>query len=133
MDVLLFQTVNDGDITKAVDITNGIETALYLSLFGGNRNDDGSQDGDQGWWGNLIETDENAKLVSETAYLLGTIPATAYNLNRLTAAAGRDLAWVTSTGTAQSVDVSASLEGLNMVQITVSVDGVDHIFTKDWS
>ena len=98
MDVLLFQTTDDGDVTTGLDTTQGIETALYLSLFGGNRDDDGSQDGDKGWWGNLIETDENAKLVSETAYLLGTIPATAYNLNRLVAAAGRDLAWLTSTG-----------------------------------
>lgn len=132
MDVLLFQTENDGDVDKAVTTTNGIETALYLSLFGGNRDDEGAQDSNKGWWGNILEDDPVNKLVSETAFLLGTIPATTFNLNRIKAAAERDLMWVTSTGVAQEVTVGTSLSGLNKVQITVSVDGVDYKYTEDW-
>lgn len=130
-DVLLFQTPDDGDITKSVETTNGLETALYVSLFGGNRDDDGSQDSTKSWWGNTI-ADKSEKMVSQTAYLLGTIPATAYGLGRIQEAAQLDLKWVTDTGTAQTVTVTVALVVRSKVHLTVQVDGVDYKFTEDW-
>ena len=54
-DVILRQTQNDGDICVTgglVAMDGGLSTAAYLSLFGGNFSDDGSQDNPSTWWGN---------------------------------------------------------------------------------
>jgi hypothetical protein len=45
-DVHLFQTVNDGDICVVgglVEMSSGLDTAAYISLFGGNEQDDGTK------------------------------------------------------------------------------------------
>ena len=45
-DVLLFQTVDDGEINienGVVEMSGGLETAAYLSLYGGNEDDDGRE------------------------------------------------------------------------------------------
>ena len=43
-DVLLFQTIDDGNvevINGIITMSGGLDTAAYLSLFGGNEEDDG--------------------------------------------------------------------------------------------
>ena len=98
-DVKLFQTDNEGDITVrdgVVEMGGGLETAAYLSLFGGNEDDDGLADNPKTWWGNLDEIDPAKQYRSETQNLLRGIPATSGNLRRIEDAASRDLAWFIS-------------------------------------
>lgn len=139
MDVLLFQTNDDGDIEiegGLVTLSPGLSTATYLSLFGGNQQDDGSQDNALTWWGNLGEIDTAKRYRSETQYLLGTIPATSGNLKRIEDAALRDLEWMVKEEVCDSIDISASLIGVNRVKIDVNIlaegDETQFEYTQDW-
>lgn len=138
-DVLLFQTNDNGEMEiegGLVTLTPGLDTAAYLSLFGGNWKDDGSQNNRQTWWGNLGETNPARRYRSETQYLLGTVPATSRNLKRIEDAATRDLQWLLDESAASSLTVSASLIGLNRVKIEVIIraegDESRFSYTENW-
>lgn len=138
-DVLLFQTPDNGDICIEggdVELSPGLETAAYLSLFGGNLADDGSQNNPNNWWGNSLETDPSFEYRSQTQYLLGTIPPTTKNLLRLESAVKNDLKWLEDVSAANSVSVSASLIGLNKVQIAIDIkaEGLEaqFNFVENW-
>lgn len=123
-DILLYQTNDDGDIT--VDgglalMSGGLETAAYLSIFGGNEQDDGRNANALQWWGNIGEAPER-QYRSETQYLLRSIPAIPANLRRLEDAAGRDLAWLVSSGVATSIAATASMPGLNQVKLLIAIN-----------
>ena len=95
-DILLFQTVDDGDINVSdglVEMSGGLGTAAYLSLFGGNEDDDGRKNSTATWWANLNETETTRQYRSETQNLLQAIPAVPANLRRIEDAVRRDLAW----------------------------------------
>jgi phage gp46-like protein len=126
-DVLLFQTDDEGDINVVdglVEMSGGLETAAYLSLFGGNEDDTGIDGNDNPltYWGNLDETDPAFQYRSETQNLLQGIPATTGNLQRIEDAAKRDLAWFIEKKVASTVDVVASIPGLNRIKIVVNID-----------
>jgi phage gp46-like protein len=124
-DVKLFQTDNDGEINVRdglVQMGGGLETAAYLSLFGGNEDDDGLAENTKTWWGNLDEIDPARQYRSETQNLLRAIPATSGNLRRIEDAAGRDLAWFITERVASSISVSASIPGVNRIKLTVDIE-----------
>jgi len=124
-DVLLFQTDDGGEINIAnglLEMSGGLETAAYVSLFGGNENDDGLSENGLNWWANFSETDPAFAYRSETQFLLKSLPATTANLRRIEDAAKRDLAWFIEKKVASSVVVSASIPGLNRVTITVDIE-----------
>lgn len=124
-DVLLYQTNDNGDINVVgglVALSGGLETAAYLSLFGGNEQDDGRADNPLQYWGNLNETEAEKQYRSETQYLLRSIPAIPANLRRIEDAAERDLAWMVSARAATSVSVSASMPGRNKVRLAVTIN-----------
>jgi len=138
-DVTLFQTDNEGEINVRdgiVEMGGGLETAAYLSLFGGNEDDDGLADNPKTWWGNIEEVDPARQYKSETQYLLKAIPATSGNLRRIEDAAGRDLAWFIAERVASSVTVSASIPGVNRIKLTVDIeaDGIESRFefVENW-
>jgi phage gp46-like protein len=124
-DVKLFQTNDDGDITVTggvVEMSGGLETAAYLSLFGGNEDDDGRDDNPNNWWGNLDEDDPAAIYRSETQHLLQAIPATSGNLSRIEDAAKRDLSWMIDNRIASTITVSASIPALNRVKLSITIE-----------
>lgn len=127
MDVLLYQTDDGGEMDTVggvVTLSPGLETAAYLSLFGGNEADDGRKDSASQYWGNLGETDPARQYRSETQHLLRALPATSGNLKRVEDAANRDLAWFLSERVASSVAVSVALVGLNRVSFTITIEAV---------
>ena len=138
-DVLLEQVDDDGEITVTsgvVEMTGDFRTAAYLSLFGGNEDDDGRVENNKKWWGNLDEEDPDFKYTSKTQNLLQALPATSGNLRRVEDAANLDLAWFISKGIASSVTVAASIPGINRVQITIDInaEGEENTFTfvENW-
>ena len=138
-DVLLFQTNNDGDIIVAdgiVEMSGGLESAAYLSLFGGNEDDDGSSNNANTYWGNLDELDPVAQYRSETQNLLQGIPATTGNLRRIKDAAQRDLQWFLDKKIASSVLVVVSIPELNRIKIIITIEaqGVESSFefVENW-
>ena len=138
-DVLLVQTNDDGDIDVTdgvVSMTQGFESAVFLSLFGGNVEDDGRVDNFAQWWANHDEPDAAAQYRSELQHLLGRIPAVSGNLRRLEDAARRDLAWLLDEKVASSVEVAASLSGVNLVRMRVDITAAGVLysfeFTENW-
>lgn len=138
-DVKLFNTVDGGEISVVGGITemsSGLDTAAYLSLFGGNDEDDGSDGNPKTWWGNLTETEPAKKYVSETQFLLKSIPATSENLLRIEDAAARDLQWFLDVKAASSVTVAASIPALNRITISIQIiaegEESDFEFTENW-
>lgn len=138
-DVQLLQTNDDGEIAVVngvATMSGGLETAAYLSLFGGNEDDDGRKDNPKTWWGNLLEIDSTKKYVSEAQHLLQSIPAVSANLRKIEDAAKKDLNWFLTSKVASSVKVFASIPGLNKITLTVKIDAEgdesEFNFTENW-
>lgn len=138
-DVSLFQTNDDGNIEVEggiVTMGGGLETSAYLSLFGGNEDDDGSQDSNASWWANLDEIDPSRGYRSEAQNLLQALPATSGNLRRIEDAANRDLAWFITNKVASSVNVVASIPGLNKIKLTIDIEALGEEssfeFVENW-
>lgn len=124
-DVLLYQTNDGGEITLQggqIVFTGRFDTAVYLSLFGGNMEDDGRQGNPYNWWGNLSELDPSNQYRSETQNLLRGIPATSGNLRRIEDAVARDLAWLKTVKAVSSISVAVVVPALNRVKITVDIE-----------
>jgi phage gp46-like protein len=125
-DVHLRHTADGGEIDfvngDAV-LSDGLESAAYLSMFGGNERDSGLRGDDLlQWWGNLDETEPARKYRSETQHLLHSLPAIPANLRRVEDAAKHDLAWFVDTGIARSIEATASIPGINRVSLDISVE-----------
>lgn len=138
-DVSLFQTDDEGDITVEggiVTMSGGLETSAYLSLFGGNEDDDGRSDSPANWWANIDEVDTAREYHSETQNLLQALPATSGNLRRIEDAANRDLSWFITNKVASSVNVVASIPGLNKIKLTIDIEALGEEtsfeFVENW-
>lgn len=134
-DVLLYQTTDDGDINVengVIEMSGGLQTAAYLSLFGGNEDDDGRPGNPRTWWGNTVENEKPRKQISETQHLLEALPITSGNLLIIEDAAKRDLAWFKDAKVATEVTVSASILGLNTIKLSVSIDQESFEFVENW-
>ena len=122
-DVILYQTDDGGDITienGLVEVSAGLETAAYLSLFGGNES--GAE-----WWGNLTDEQPDYQYRSETGALLRSIPATTGNMRRIEDAVKRDLAWMSNDITAV-----VTMPGMNRIKLTIEI-GADVVeFSENW-
>lgn len=124
-DILLFQTSDGGDLNiedGLVEMSGGLETAAYLSLFGGNEDDDGRANSPDSWWGNLGEADPAQHYRSETQHITQALPATSNNLRRVEDAAKRDLAWFITKKVASSIKLVASIPRVNTVRIQVFIE-----------
>jgi len=138
-DVSLFQTNDGGEITVEggiVTMSGGLETSAYLSLFGGNEDDDGRADNPFNWWANISEVETAKQYRSETQNLLQALPATTGNLRRVEDAANRDLAWFITERVASAVNVTASMPGLNKLKLTIDIEALgadaDFEFVENW-
>lgn len=138
-DVKLLQTADEGEINVEngiVEMSAGLGTAAYLSLFGGNEDDDGRADNPANWWGNLDEIDPVRQYRSETQHLLQALPATTGNLRRIEDAASRDLAWLVQNKAASSLTVAARMPGLNKIKLTINIEAVGEEssfeFVENW-
>lgn len=124
-DVYLYDT-EDG---PELNIVNGLiqgdkafRTAVYLSLFGGNKDDTGEVINDYTWWGNkLVETMENQKLVSRFQAFINSVPLTAKNLSIAEEKAQLDLKWFIDEGIADSVQVNISENGRKRIDVEIVI------------
>lgn len=126
-DVLLFHTEDGGEIrieNGRVEMTaSGLETAAYLSLFGGNEDDRGiSADDSLQWWGNVDERVPERRYRSATQALLRALPLVSSTRRKVEEAAVRDLDWMISTGVASDVRATATIPALNRLHLRVEID-----------
>lgn len=132
-DVHIFDTFDGGDVTRDLEIRDGLESSVYLSLFGGNIKDDGRENNPFKWWGNIDETVPARLYQSETAYLLKTVTPTPKNLRRIEDAANRDLNWIIADKFSKTLTVAVSMPKLNYVKIIITLDGIDPlVFQSSW-
>lgn len=129
-DVLMYQTNDGPEITipdgEDVTLTNGFGTCDYLSLFGGNAEDDGTAaTANKQWWGNLTELDADRRYRSQFGYLLSRGVITSDSLRRMQHAAENDLAWKVRSGLAETLDVTVTSPERNRVAVTIkqTIDG----------
>lgn len=124
-DVLLRQTNDGGDITVENGLTlmsDGLETAVYLSLFGGNLDDGGDPASErEQWWGNVDEPDADRRYRSETQHLIESLPTVPNNLRRIEQAAARDLDWMLGAGILKSIAATASIPGVDQVRLELEL------------
>lgn len=123
-DILLFQTNDGGDINienGRVKTTAGLETAVYLSLFGGNDNDNGIGNNLKQWWGN-INRPELDRYRSQTQFILKSLPLISGNLARIQDAVNNDLSWLVETKIVLSVSVSLFIEAVNKLRIEIEIE-----------
>ncbi len=138
-DVYLFQTPNNGDIEiedGIVTTVGGLATAVYLSILGGNEDDDGLEQNLLTWWGNVDETEQDRKYISETQNLLRGLPAVSRNLILVEEAVKRDLKWMLDNKVASNIDVFASIPEVGRISIDVGIIAEGNRetfnFTENW-
>jgi len=112
---ILSTNIINGDIRT----TNGFDSSVYISLFGGNLQDNSIPGNDLSWWGNLTESDPNMVTVSRTQHLLRSSAISPGLLPSLEIAIRNDLAWIDG-----EIDISLFLPSVNMVQITIEFNGL---------
>jgi phage gp46-like protein len=128
-DLLLRDTPDGGDII----IEDGLfkddrmfDTAVYLSLFGGNKDDDGKVENSRTWWGNtLTGVGESEKLVSRFQALITRTPMTAKTIREAEAAAELDLQWLVKEGAADRIVVTgkSAAHARFVLHVEVSANG----------
>jgi len=140
-DVRLFNTSDGGEVEFVAGqpaMDEGLETAVYLSLFGGNEEDSGLPvDDKKQWWGNLEEPDASKRYRSEVQNLIAALPAITGNLKRIEDAALRDVAWLVESGVAESATCSAGIPAINWIQMRLELVINGRVFpvefSKPWS
>lgn len=139
-DVLLSHEPDGGNLTLTnglFTLDNGIATAVYLSLFGGNDDDSGEErDDPRQFWGNLVEDEPARRYRSRTQFLLQSLPATTGNLRKVEGAVSDDLEWLKTEGVATFTGARASLPARNEIKIDiwVEIDGnvIPLTFVRPW-
>lgn len=125
-DVLLFDTEDGGEISVINGLVindGGFRTAVYLSLFGGNKDDGGEVASGDTWWGNRLEgVSENEKLVSRFMSFVRSVPLNSKNLKIAQDKAEEDLKWFLDDDIADSVEVELMDEGNNRIQLNVRIE-----------
>lgn len=124
-DVLLAHATDGGDVTLVggdLQMTAGLETAVYQSLFGGDEADNGSDATARfQWWGNRTESDPDRQQRSRLQAALSDIPITSANLRLLRDAARADIEWLSARGHADTVTVSVQAVDRGRVLVVVDI------------
>jgi phage gp46-like protein len=124
-DLLLEDTPDGGDIRIEDGLfvnDRSFNTAVYLSLFGGNEDDNGKVKNMKTWWGNTLGgVSENEKLVSRFQSVISGLPMTAKNIQDTENAAELDLKWVIDEGIADKIVVSGRAVTHNRFSLSVDI------------
>jgi phage gp46-like protein len=124
-DVLLMETPDGGDFIMQdglIMADNNYSTAIYLSIFGGNKDDSGVVKTNKTWWGNTLSgVKKNEKLISRFQNIIRSMPLTVKNIKRAEDAAVLDLAWMVEEGLADKVEASGSTQGKNRFHLEINL------------
>jgi len=141
-DVLLYPTPAGGEVVLAGTeplYTDDVDTAVFLSLFGGQAGDDGTDATKSSqWWANWEEPDPSRRYRSATQGLLRRLPALPVYLRRVEDAVVADLQWMVASGAATSVAANARIPQPKKIQIRGTIvlsNGQTRVFefVTDWA
>jgi phage gp46-like protein len=124
-DLMLSDTPDGGEIVIDEGLfVSGLsfETAVYLSLFGGNKEDAGRVKNAFEWWGNTIRgTPEAEKMTSRFQAVIMGLPMTIKNIAECEEAALLDLAWLKAEGAVDEIIADGRVGGKNRFYFTVEL------------
>ena len=124
-DVLLIETPDGGDIvleSGLVKPCKDVSTAVYLSLFGGNKEDAGTVKNRCTWWANTLkETPESEKMISRFQAVIAGLPLSVKNIRKAETAAALDLEWLKLEGVADEIIADGKTKGKNTFMLKVEV------------
>jgi phage gp46-like protein len=124
-DLLLEDTPDGGDIVinNCLFVNDpSFNTAVYLSLFGGNEDDNGKVENKNTWWGNTLPgISKNEKLVSRFQNIIFTLPMTSKNIQSAENAARLDLQWAIDEGIGDKIIISGQAVTRNKFNLTVNI------------
>jgi phage gp46-like protein len=124
-DALLYETVDGGELK----VDDGIfvsdkqfSTAVYLSLFGGNKDDSSKIKNNKEWWGNMLNgIYENEKLKSRFQYIITGFPMTVKTIKEAEKAVFIDLEWFIKDKIADEINVYSQTAGKNRFNLNVEI------------
>jgi phage gp46-like protein len=140
-DLLLEDTPDGGDISIGDGLfvnDRSFNTAVYVSLFGGNKDDTGKVKNNKTWWGNTLpETSDTEKLISRFQSIILGLPMTTKNIQDAETAAMLDLAWIIEEGIADEILVDGHAGNSNKFFLRVNIRTVgksvyDNTFSLFW-
>lgn len=125
MDILLDHTYDGGDVrivNGSFALDDGLSTAVYLSLFGGNDGDDGTDAAaPKQYWGNRLETESARRIRPEMHALIKAHPLTSGSLLRIEQAGARDLSWLAEQSLADAIAVEGSIRSSDRLEIEAKI------------
>ena len=98
-----------------------LQSAILLSLFGGNREDNGL-DQKKTWWGNIDEQNPDAKMISQFQNIVFSLPLTSANRLRLQEAAESDLNWLIKNKIVKKLKVNIRIDSTRKVTLSIDSD-----------
>jgi phage gp46-like protein len=120
-DLMLIETPDGGDCVFAdglISADPAFGTAVYISLFGGNKDDAGAVKNKNTWWGNTLQgVSENEKIVSRFQNFIHVMPMTVKNIKDARDMASLDLKWIIDEGIADEIIVDTRSEGINRLRL----------------
>jgi phage gp46-like protein len=140
-DLLLIDTPDGGDIVIkdglfANDSSYG--AAVYLSLFGGNKEDAGKVKNNNTWWGNLLAgMSEPEKMISRFQAATTGTPMTSKTVREAENAAKLDLQWIVDGGWADAIAVDGRVSMRNRFSLRVEITArgkavFENVFADAW-
>ena len=124
-DVFLTETPDGGDIVLengCIKACKDFSTAVYLSLFGGNKDDAGTVKNRRTWWANTLkETPENERMVSRFQAVITGLPLSVTNIRKAETAAALDLDWLKTEGVADEIVADGKTKGRNTFVLKIEI------------
>lgn len=106
-----------------LELDDGLQTAVLVSLFSDRRaaDDEAVGDGDRrGWWGDVYPAVEGDRTGSRL-WLLRRAKATAETAAKIREYAREALAWLVEDGVAASIEAEAEVVGLGRIDWSVAI------------
>ena len=137
-DVLLIETPDGGDIvleSGLVKPCKDVSTAVYLSLFGGNKEDAGTVKNRCTWWANTLkETPESEKMISRFQAVIAGLPLSVKNIRQAESAAALDLDWLKHEGVADEIITFGKTKGKNTFVLKVEIkNGGKKLYEREFA
>lgn len=124
-DVLLIETPDGGDVVieeGLIKPCKDFSSAVYLSLFGGNKDDAGTVKNRHTWWANTLkETQESEKMISRFQAVITGLPLSIKNIRKAETAAALDLEWLKSEGAADEIIAAGKTKGRNSFVLRIEI------------
>jgi len=124
-DLLLYETLDGGDVS----VENGLfvsdrqfNSAVYLSLFGGNKTDNGKTNSKNQFWGNYLNgVTDSEKLRSRFQFIITGLPMSVKNIREAEQAAAIDLQWFIDEKIADEIFINGRATGKNRFNLKVEI------------